>query len=271
VLLTLMGAFFSAAVALVSADWTTPTAALGLGTVFGLGAAGALGAVNVPPPHAERVGLRGIRMRHVLPLLLLVPVALLASELDNAIQSAFPPPDAPKIVQETLQKLPTHGGLAVTETLIVAVGIVPLIEEWFFRGVLQQGLVASLGARAGVFVTALLFALGHGGPGLSVQSWSAVVAQALVLGWVFGYARLHTGSLLAPIFLHVGVNGLGVLALASPEVISIPGYNAPGRSPAEVLVPCVVAVGFGIALLARERPPPVPEVAAADADRSGDG
>ncbi len=33
------------------------------------------------------------------------------------------------------------------ETLIVAVGLIPVIEEWFFRGVIQQGLVASLGAR----------------------------------------------------------------------------------------------------------------------------
>jgi membrane protease YdiL (CAAX protease family) len=157
-LLTLLASFLGAVVLTVAMRLVTPMAAAGLAAVVGIGAAGALGATSIPPPHAERVGLRGLRPRQWLPLLMLLPVALLASEVDNVVQSWLPPPDAPEVAQQVRERLPTDAGLALVETLVVAVGLVPVVEEWFFRGVLQQGLVGSLGARAGVVATALLFA-----------------------------------------------------------------------------------------------------------------
>ncbi len=258
VLLTLMGAFFTTAIAIMVSSWATPTAAIGVGTALGLGGAGMLGAANIPPPHAERVGLRLPSRRQLLGLLLLLPIAILASEIDNSIAALVPAPDAQQVVQETVQKLPVDTSLATAETLIVAVGLIPVVEEWFFRGVLQQGLVASLGAPLGVFGTALLFALGHGA-GLSVQAWGALVAQTLLLGLVFGYARHRTGSLLAPILLHIGVNGMGVAAMAAPTVIAVPGYNAPGaHTPLLILLPSIAAVALGIWMLSREAVPEIP-------------
>jgi membrane protease YdiL (CAAX protease family) len=255
VLLTLLASFLSTLVAVVALEIATPTAALGLAAVVGLGAAGALGAASVPPPHAERVGLRGLRARQLAPLLLLLPVALLASEADNVVKALWPPPDAPQVAREALEKLPTDTGLALVETLLVAVGLVPVVEEWFFRGVIQQGLVASLGAFGGVSVTSLLFALGHGGAGgLSPQSWAAAVAQSLVLGVAFGFARHATGSLLAAIALHVGVNAAGVLGLAFASALSIPGYNAPGtHTPPALLAAAAAAVALGAFWLVREQ------------------
>ena len=257
-LITMMGALFTTAIAVMVSDWATPTAAAGIGTVLGLGGAGLLGAVNIPPPHAERVGLRGLRRQQLLPLLLLLPIALLASEVDNAIGLLLPAPDAQQVVQETIERLPTDTSLSVLETLIVAVGLVPVVEEWFFRGVLQQGLVASMGAVGGILVTALLFAFGHGA-GLSPQAWAALVAQTLVLGIAFGYARHRTGSLLASILLHIGVNGMGVAAMAAPLVIAVPGYNAPGaHTPLLVLLPAIVSVAVGAWLLSNETVPEIP-------------
>ena len=263
-LLTMMGIFFKTGIALLVSDWATPTAAIGIATVLGLGGAGMLGAVNIPPPHAERVGLRGLRRHQLLPLLLLLPIALLASEVDNSIGLFFPAPDAQQVVQETIDRLPNDTSLAVLETGIVAVGLVPVVEEWFFRGVLQQGLVASIGAVGGVFVTALFFALGHGA-GLSPQAWAALVAQTLVLGITFGYARHRTGSLLAPILLHIGVNGMGVAAMAAPLVIAVPGYNAPGtHTPLSVLLPAIVSVAIGAWMLSNETVPAIPVVRVVD-------
>lgn len=264
-LLTLMGSFFASAVAIAASQSMSPTSALGLGTAIGFGAAGALGAASVPRPHGVRVGLRGIAGRHVLPILLLLPAAILASEVDNVVKALLPAPDAPQVAEETLEKIPVDTRLALIETVVVVVGIVPILEEWFFRGVVQQGLVANAGVRGGIFLTALLFAMGHGGPALSLQSWAALVAQTLVLGLVLGYARHATGSIVAPILLHVGVNGFGVLSLAMPALVAIPGYNAPGNhTPLALLVPSAIAVAAGVALLARERveappPPPPPE------------
>ena len=259
-LLTLLGVFLALLVAASVAPLVTPTAALGLAAVAGLGTAGALGASGIPRPHGARVGLRGLRLRHLLPLLLLLPIALLASEIDNVVLAAFPAPDAPQIAEEVRTKLPTDAGLALLESLLVAVGLVPVVEEWFFRGVIQQGLVARLGARGGVLLTALYFALGHGAPGLSPGAWVGVMAQSFAFGLVFGFARHKTGSILASLFLHVGVNLAGVLALAYAGSVAIPGYNAPGaHTPAALLLPAAAAVAVGLALLARDPTPRIPD------------
>ena len=260
VLLTLLGVFLSALVAVVASQHLTPTAALGLATVVGLGAAALLGATNVPRPHAERVGLIGLRGRHLAPLLLLLPIALLASEVDNVVQQLFPLPDAQEVVERTTERIPTDTRVHVSESLIVAVGLVPLIEEWLFRGVIQQGVIGRLGPRLGIVFTSLLFAIGHGGPGVSLQAWGAMVSQTLVLGLALGYARHATGSLLAPIALHAGINLAGVLALAYAEQLPIAGFNAPGPHTSPwLLLPAALAVGAGIALLARDEPPPIPD------------
>jgi sodium transport system permease protein len=261
-LLTTMGVFFMVAAANVAAAWTSLTSALGIGTVIGLGAAGTLGATSVPRPHGERLGLRGLALRHLLPVLLLVPAALLASEVDNVVKALLPAPDTAQIVEATREKLPTDTELSLFETAIVAVGLVPVVEEWFFRGVLQQGLVASVGAPAGLSLTALLFAMGHGAlGGISPEAWAAFVASTLVLGLVLGYVRHATGSLLASILVHMGINALGVAGLALPELVAIPGYNAPGaHTPLAVLAPSVLSVAIGIALLSRETPAPAPPI-----------
>jgi membrane protease YdiL (CAAX protease family) len=266
-LLTTMGIFFMAVATSVAAMWTSVTSALGIGTVIGLGAAGTLGATSVPPPHGARVGLRGIAWRHLLPILLLLPVVLLASEVDNVVKAVLPTPDVAQIVEQTQQELPTDTQLSLLETSIVAVGLVPVVEEWFFRGVLQQGLVASLGVPGGILVTALLFALGHGAlGGISPEAWAAYVAQTLVLGLVLGYVRHATGSLLASILVHMGINGLGVLGMALPEWLAVPGYNVPGaHTPIAVLAPSVLAVAIALWLLSREHPEPAPPLPAVEA------
>jgi membrane protease YdiL (CAAX protease family) len=263
-LLTMMGAFFTTAIALMVSDWASPTAAVGIGTVLGLGGAGLLGAVNIPPPHAERVGLRGLRRQQLLPLLLLLPIALLASEVDNVVTALLPAPDVQPEVQEAVDTLSSDTRLALLETALVGVGLVPVVEEWFFRGVVQQGLVATMGAVGGIFVTALFFALGHGA-GLTPQAWVALIAQMLVLGLTFGYARHKTGSLLAAILLHIGVNGMGVAVMAAPQIVAVPGYNAPGaHTPLLVLWPALVSVAAGIWLLSKAIAPEIPVVRVVD-------
>jgi membrane protease YdiL (CAAX protease family) len=268
VLLTMMGAFFSTAIAVMLSSVVTPTAAIGIGGVLGLGGAGMLGAANIPPPHAERVGLRLPSRRQLFGVLLLLPIAFLASEADNFIGALFPAPDAQQVVAQTVESLPVDTRLATIETLIVAVGLVPVVEEWFFRGVIQQGLVAGLGPPMGIFVTALFFALGHGA-GLSVQAWGAIVAQTLLMGLAFGYARHRTGSLLSPILLHIGVNGMGVAAMAAPDVIVVPGYNVPAEgTPFGVLLPSLLSVATGIWWLSKEVVPEIPVVPVADEEDS---
>jgi sodium transport system permease protein len=254
-LLALLGVFVASLIGVLLVDVTSPTTAAGIATVLGIGAAGLLGATHVPPPHAERLGLRGLRLAHAPALLLLFPIALLAAQLDPLLALWFPPPDVAERAERLHEVLPTDQGLALVETLVVAVGLSPLVEEWLFRGVIQQGLVAHLGARAGVVTTALLFALAHGGGGLSAQSYAAVVAQTFAIGLAFGYARHVTGSLLAAIALHAGVNGLGVLSLYLGDAVAIPGADpASAFYPAWLIAASVASLALGAWWLRRIPP-----------------
>lgn len=254
-LLVLLGVFLTGATAVMLSKVCSQTAAAGLATVLGVGAAGALGAAHVTPPHGRRLGLRGLRLLHLPALALMAPVSLLASALEQLLAAWFPPPDAAVVVERMREVLPTGNALALLETAVVAVGLAPIVEEWLFRGVIQQGLVARLGRLAGVVTTALLFATGHGGGGFSVQSTAAVVAQIFVIGLALGFVREATGSLLASIGLHAAVNAIGVLGLAAgAEVTGASGLDQP-QEPA-VLVAALASVALGAGWL--RRIPPVP-------------
>ena len=221
-----------------------------------------------PPPQAERLGLRGMRLRFLVPLLLLIPVALLASELDNVVRAVLSQAQGSEL-QELRQNLSSAGVLELLQGAIVAVGILPVVSEWFYRGVVQQGLVAQLGAGRGIVITALLYAvaLSHGAVGPSFVLWFAATLSEFAAGIAYGVARHYSGSLLAPILLHLALNASGSLALGFAGRFPIPGFNAAGaHTPIQYLIPAAVSVALGVALFVRlcESPRPVPplEIAA---------
>ncbi|HTF36344.1 MAG TPA: CPBP family intramembrane glutamic endopeptidase [Myxococcota bacterium] len=242
--------------------------AAALGLVVGFGGVGTLAARQVPPPQAERLGLRGMRLRFLLPLLLLIPVALLASELDNLVKAALSQSQASEIA-EIREKLSSAGALEVLEGAIVGIGIQPVVSEWFYRGVVQQGVVSQLGAGRGIVITALLYALAlsEGAVGTSFVLWFAATLSEFVTGIAYGVARHYSGSLLAPILLHVALNASANLALGFAARLPIPGFNAAGvHTPIQFLIPAAASVALGAALLVRfgGRPPssPHPETTA---------
>jgi len=227
--------------------------ALGVGLAVGFGGFGTLAARRVAPPAEVRLGLRGFRPAFLLPMLLLVPIVMLSSELDNLARALFPPPAvaADSGLQPTAQ-LGAAGSLDLLQSAILIVGLVPVLEEWFFRGVVQQGLVTRLGAVRGVALTSVLFALAHGGPGISLPIWLAAAAGSLLHGVAFGALRLASGSLLAPILLHAALNATGVLGVAFAERLPIAGFNAAGaHSPTALVGICLVSCVLGFALLRR--------------------
>jgi membrane protease YdiL (CAAX protease family) len=164
------------------------------------------------------------------------------------------------------------------EAVVLAALLNPVLEEFFFRGVLLQGSVSALGRwRAIVYVAALQIVLvpaltivyaASDEPKLAVAIASQGVA-ALLFGIASGLLRLATGSLLPSIALSALVTSLGVAAGALAERLPIPGFNAPGATtPLLYLTPAAGAVALGVWLLmqqlAREPalppiPPPMPE------------
>jgi membrane protease YdiL (CAAX protease family) len=256
VLLT-FAAWFAAGLVIALLGIELDIAAIGIGEVVGLGLVATLAARRVPPPQPERLGLCGFSPGWIPTLVLLIPLMLLTSELDNIVQSYLPTPDAAEIEASKADAEPKAGEVEPTtleavQTAIVVVGLAPVVEEWLFRGVLQQGLIAHLGPARGLLVTAALFAAGHLSPTLAPASSAVLVLSSLILGLVLGAVRLASGSILAPILLHAAINGVALAAISFDEVVAIPGFNAEGaHTPLSVLLPALVCVTIGANTLVR--------------------
>lgn len=121
------------------------------------------------------------------------------------------------------------GGEIVYQTLVrVPFGTV-IWEEVAFRGVLLAALTRLFSVRVAVAASAAVFGIWHIRPTLSAVSANDYVDGALPVGAVvllaclgtaaagvlFTVLRLRSGSLLAPVLLHLATNSLGTLAAAA--------------------------------------------------------
>lgn len=118
----------------------------------------------------------------------------------------------------------TTGEVVARAVVLIPVGTV-LCEEIAFRGVLLALARRQLPARPAGAVTALVFGLWHLGPALRAGAEvapllrSASAAGTVLVtglgGVAFAWLRFRSGSLLAPVGLHLGTNSLGLLAAAA--------------------------------------------------------
>jgi hypothetical protein len=98
--------------------------------------------------------------------------------------------------------MPTWGHVTLW---ISAIAIAPIAEELFFRGMLQtviRGYVDRPWLAIGI--AGVLFGLTH-------YSQFQYVLPLTVLGVALGYVYEHTGSLLAPILIHILFNSRTLL------------------------------------------------------------
>ena len=154
-------------------------------------------------------GLRGHNLRRtMLVFLLAIPTCLLV----NLIQEAF----FPNFVgEETFKDLMYHPLGLIT---IAVIG--PLSEELLFRGGVLTSIhrnFATQGPGAAIAFSAVLFALIHLNP--------AQMPAAFILGLLLGFAYWWTGSLAAPVCIHVFNNSFAcLLAYLSPDDDSLIGF-----------------------------------------------
>lgn len=90
-----------------------------------------------------------------------------------------------------------------------AVGLAPVAEEWFFRGIIQGALTRRWGASLAISVTAVLFGALHGPANMWVVT---------VYGLVFGWLAHRRSSLTLAILAHAAVN---LVALGVPLALQI--------------------------------------------------
>ena len=241
--------------------------ALALGMTLGFGGVGTFVARQVPEPADRRLGLTAIGPAQVGIVLLLIPVVLLTSELDNWVAELVPRPEAVEGEPEVTD--PEALALRALESALFIALLRPVIEEFFFRGVIQQGVVAALGPVSGVVLQASLFALVRATLGASDAYFvSTNAAQGFVEGALLGFLRLGTGSILAGIVLQVITGTIAMFLALRPDVLSIPGFTDTGsHTPLLWLVPAALCVALALGATFRSYqsqeplpdPPPEPE------------
>lgn len=194
----------------------------------------------------ERLGLVSTNLRPVQRAVMLVatvvPFALglvVASLLSNAFGGSS---DG----ASSLERMWSVGSRAGSSAWILLIALVPgFVEEVFYRGLLQRGLLSGWGPAASILTSSLLFALVHG-----ELAWAVAVFP---LGVWLGVVAWRTGSVLMTFAMHASVNGLwtaGMMVLhrdpASESVLN-------GLAIA-VLALGVIAFPWAIAILRRQVP-----------------
>ncbi len=230
------------------------TTAVALGTVVALGGVGTLLARVVPDPAELRLGLRPLELRWLGIALLLVPIILFSSELDNWIAEWLP--------RAERGEAPDGSALALLEAAIVSVLLLPILEEFFFRGVLLQGVAGAMRPIAACVFVAALWALFRG---LLLDSTYAVSmgAVSLLEGTLLGVLRFASGSVFAPIAFRVVASALALLVFSYQEAFPIPGFTSDGaHTPIEWLLLAALPVALGLFLLRRgwQEREPLPEL-----------
>lgn len=92
---------------------------------------------------------------------------------------------------------------------IATVVIAPIVEEVIFRGLILSRLRRAMPGWLAVLLSALIFGLCHG-----QAVW---MAYAFVLGVIFGFLALRSGSLWPSLAAHVLFNGIGQASAYLPE------------------------------------------------------
>ncbi len=117
-------------------------------------------------------------------------------------------------------------GLLAYRTLVRIPFGTALLEEVAFRGVLLAGWARAAGPLRGVLGSSAVFGLWHvrpaldlvaiNAPGAAGPEQAAIVAGAVAFtaagGLFFAWLRLRSGSLLAPLLAHAGINSVATVA-----------------------------------------------------------
>lgn len=155
-----------------------------------------------PPFHAALAG--------VVAFMLITPIVASLSIALNALLVSLGQPRTPDAAHQTLAILAERRDPTLTALTLAHVALlVPIAEEFIWRGMVQPGIRSALGAWPGIAITTVLFTLIHWGalaPEGRVVGLSMLFALALGLGIL----RERTGSVLAPIVVHALFNALNV-------------------------------------------------------------
>jgi membrane protease YdiL (CAAX protease family) len=171
-----------------------------------------LGEVAILAPPLFILNQRKIALLDVLPLQKVSPVTVgmsvlfiagvigLVSVFEVLILPYFPIPDFLQQMDETL----FDGGILANVILIsAAVLVAPIVEEFLFRGLLQQSLFYHFGSVVpAMIIPTIIFALFHVGYLFYFPAMVELISLGLLLAWFMA----KTGNILIPILTHALFN-----------------------------------------------------------------
>lgn len=139
-------------------------------------------------------------------------VSFFASISDVFIYTVFkvkklPEQTAIQILKSTMAH-PFYFILAVIAIVIIA----PILEEFFFRGVLQNFIKRFCKRKLAIFLTSIIFALVHFSYSQKLTNIT-IIGSIFILGLFLSFVYEKQKSLIAPIFLHATFNAITVLNL----------------------------------------------------------
>jgi membrane protease YdiL (CAAX protease family) len=150
--------------------------------------------------RAGELRLRPLRGESLRWVLLAAPVLLLFSwSLGEVYVRVVPVP--PHALDPFSQLFVNPQGRLMLA--ILAIGIAPILEELFFRGLIQRALERRWGIVGGIAGASAFFALAHFMP------W--IFPLHLVLGAAFGFAVVATRSIWAGVLLHAANNAVALV------------------------------------------------------------
>jgi len=123
--------------------------------------------------------------------------------VDSWIGRETPSQDAVNLVRDGV-------GLELAITVVLAVGVAPLAEEVFFRGLMLPAFARVMPIGLAIAAQAACFGMSHviGRP----EQWPLAIPLAVV-GWLCGRAYVRTRSLGSAVLLHAVFNGLQVVLM----------------------------------------------------------
>jgi membrane protease YdiL (CAAX protease family) len=147
------------------------------------------------------LGLRLLRPRTLLQLLVIMVGFMIAQEILSIVLNREV---IPKFMTEAIQSAQS---LVLLWFAVIIAG--PLAEEFFFRGFLLEGFRHSfLGNAGAVILTSLMWAVIH------LQYPAYEIGVLFVLGIVLGSARIMTGSIWAPVSMHIFNNLVSTIMIS---------------------------------------------------------
>jgi membrane protease YdiL (CAAX protease family) len=131
---------------------------------------------------------------------------VIATQVSAALRALFPDDGGSNLFVTAKPSL----ALVCTVGVLACVGA-PIMEELFFRGVVQPVLMNNLGVGYGIVAQAMLFAGAHFVLGMTFNQAAVRCGTILVIGLLLGWLRVKTGRLGAGIVAHATYNTIVTL------------------------------------------------------------